>query len=365
MTTGELRRDWRLDALRGAAALSVAVGHCATAVAPRPLYDKTFWQIDLASPTEILLRAAHVIFNADAAVLIFFVLSGHVLFESLARISRRYPAEFAAYGVKRIFRIMPVLILAIAPFALIKNLPWQNTIACMLLLRTDALGLTWTLQVEMIGSLLVFVALLAWRSHPLLLAGLFALILAIAVAGYPNYLFYFLPILLIGCAVQRLKSLCRPHDALFWGGIAALLLADLAFGKGVPALLLVTAGATLLVANASTPSARFLDRSFFHWVGRLSYSLYLFHPLSMYMSVRMSQALAIDPHSLPPVAGFLFLAVTSVGLTLFFALLIHRYVEQPGIAAGRRFAGHIQGESRTALAPSIAGSAKSAGSKPG
>jgi peptidoglycan/LPS O-acetylase OafA/YrhL len=85
----------------------------------------------------------------------------------------------------------------------------------------------------------------------------------------------------------------------------------------------------------------------------------------MYLSVRMSQALAIDPHSLPPVAGFLLLVVTPVGLTLFFALLIHRYVEQPGIAAGRRFAGHILGESRTALAASIAGSAKSAGSKSG
>lgn len=335
---GARRRDLRLDALRGAAALSVAVGHCATDMSPRPLYDKTFWQIDLANPTEILLRAAHTVFNADAAVLIFFVLSGHVLFQSLARISNRYPVEFTAYVLKRLFRIMPLLLLAVAAISIFEDLSWQVLLACMVLLRTDAMGLTWTLQIEMIGSLLVFVALLVWRWRPALLGGLFASMLAIAIVFSAHYLLRYLPVFLLGCAIGPLTARCKPRGSLFWAGLAALLLADLLLGKTSLALLATTAGAVLLVANASATDARFLDHRALAWLGRVSYSIYLLHPVAKALLMAAARTASVDPYRLPPVLGFLVLSTLSVALTLPVAQLTYRYVELPGIAAGRRFA---------------------------
>jgi peptidoglycan/LPS O-acetylase OafA/YrhL len=351
---GPSSRDGRLDALRGAAAMSVAVGHCASAASPHPLYDKTFWQIDLTSPTDILLRAVHAVFNADAAVLLFFVLSGHVLFASLGKISRHYPPELVAYAIKRLLRIMPVLIVGIVPFAYFKHLSWQVLIACMLLLRTDAMGLTWTLQVEMIGSLLVFVAILAWRWHPAALTALFAITLAVAIAFGQNYLLRFLPLFLIGCALGPYKSRCDPSGALFWTGLVALMLADLVLGKGTPALLVVAAGATLIVANASAPAIRFLDGPLFQRLGRLSYSFYLLHPAAMALAKAMLAGLGIAPHSLPALVDFLLYVVLSLALALPLAQLAHLYVERPGIALGRRLAQRVLDRSGPELAASNA-----------
>jgi len=333
---GEPQRNWRLDALRGAGAISVAISHCATVMSPLPLHRLAFWQVDPTSATDILLRAAHVIFNGNAAVLLFFVLSGHVLFASLATISRRYPIEFAAYGTKRLFRIMPLLIISTLALAILDNLPWRETIAYMLLLQP--LGVTWTLQVEMIGSLLVFVALLAWRWRPATLTALFVLTLVISIAGYQNYLLRALPAFLMGCAIGSISSPRRPASGLFWAGIIMLLLADLALGKGAVSQLLAVIGATFAIANASAPAGRFLDARVVQWTGRLSYSVYLLHPLGLPLAEQTYDALGIDLHSLPPVVGFLLLVFLSLAITLPLAQFAYRYIERPGIAAGRRLA---------------------------
>lgn len=355
---GEPQRNRRLDALRGAGALSVAISHCATVMSPHPLHNKAFWQIDLTSSTDILLRTAHVIFNGDAAVLLFFVLSGHVLFVSLATISRRYPIELAAYGTKRLFRIMPLLIISTLALAILNNLPWRATIAYMLLLQP--LGVTWTLQVEMIGSLLVFVALLAWRWRPVTLTALFALTLVISIACYQNYLLRALPAFLLGCAIGSVSAPRRPASRLFWTGLITLLLADLALGKGAASQLLAVIGAAFAIANASAPAGRFLDGRLVQWTGRLSYSVYLLHPLGLPLASRASNALGIDPHSLPPVVGFLLLVFLSLAVTLPLAQLAYRYIERPGIAAGRRLAHRLLERSEPIPAVSIANPSGSA-----
>jgi peptidoglycan/LPS O-acetylase OafA/YrhL len=349
---GEPQRNRRLDALRGAGALSVAASHCATAMSPLPLHRLAFWQVDPTSATDILLRAAHVIFNGHAAVLLFFVLSGHVLFGSLATISRRYPIELAAYGTKRLFRIMPLLIVSTLAIAILDHLPWRATIGYMLLLQP--LDVTWTLQVEMIGSLLVFVALLAWRWRPVTLAALLALTLVISIGCYQNYLLRALPAFVLGCAVGSMMSYRRPTSGLFWAGLVILLLADLAFSKGAASQLVAIIGATFAIANASAPGGRFLEGRFIQWAGRLSYSIYLLHPLGRALASRIFDALGIDLHSLPTVAGFLLLVFLSFAMTLPLAQLAYRYIERPGIAAGRRIAHRLLQRSTPIPAASIA-----------
>src|SRR5688572_21034930 len=80
-------REARLDALRGIAALSVAVAHSITLFSEEPIYNKIFLDINYESFTAIFFRIIYIIFNADAAVIIFFVLSGYVLTKSLNKIN--------------------------------------------------------------------------------------------------------------------------------------------------------------------------------------------------------------------------------------------------------------------------------------
>ena len=72
-----------LESVRGLAALSVAVYHCGVQarVHGEMVWDKTFWQ--LHDFDEIVMRLFMSVFSGSAAVSMFFVLSGFVLYRSL------------------------------------------------------------------------------------------------------------------------------------------------------------------------------------------------------------------------------------------------------------------------------------------
>ena len=53
------------------------------------------------------------LFSGETAVLIFFVLSGTVLFQSLMRNKAPYPEVVASFTVRRIFRIYPALVVCL------------------------------------------------------------------------------------------------------------------------------------------------------------------------------------------------------------------------------------------------------------
>ncbi len=83
-----------VEALRGIAALSVVFEHT-------------------VSDTGGFSRVFHIIFNGRAAVLLFFVMSGFAL-ATQVRDQRLSPWSYAAFVVRRLFRLMPVIWLALA-----------------------------------------------------------------------------------------------------------------------------------------------------------------------------------------------------------------------------------------------------------
>jgi peptidoglycan/LPS O-acetylase OafA/YrhL len=347
---GAVKRIGSLDSLRGLAALVVVFGHCAAVVPGYLPWSRTLW---LVPPP---LAAA-------AAVQLFFVLSGLVLFLTLrARDGFRY----RPYIVKRVARIWPPLVVAVMVSATLMILvapqpvpglsDWFNTaswidpptpllVAGHLALldgdRWQSLdNVSWSLvhemRISLVFPLIALAVLRAWRTTlaALLLVSTGAAAVAWRVDWALNpfataqYLFLFGA----GAALALHAPTLGLRLATPAARRAAPLLAIVAvLAVCVPPRLLLgllcAAGAALLVALAlaSPPIVALLDVAPARWLGRVSYALYLIH----------LPVLLATLHLLHGAAPLPVLLVLAVGLALVAAELMHRLVEKPAIALGR------------------------------
>ena len=130
-------RILELDALRGLAAVTVMVGHCLILF---PNYERPTRGISHLAGLNLLKYTPLALLTArhDAAVVLFFILSGFVL--ALPYLGSRTP-RYPAFLVKRLLRLYPAYLvavaLAIAGAALLgparapdlsawANAPWQD-----------------------------------------------------------------------------------------------------------------------------------------------------------------------------------------------------------------------------------------------
>jgi len=102
-------RNLALDGVRGLAALSVALGHCMLIVAGMDVWSKTAFDFPAMPAQEIAGRLMHLLFPGNGAVMVFFVLSGYVLWGSFAR-KRPTTADVPDYIVARLFRLLPLVV---------------------------------------------------------------------------------------------------------------------------------------------------------------------------------------------------------------------------------------------------------------
>lgn len=325
-------REHQLDAIRGWAALAVAFGHCATATSPQPLYNKTIWQVDWASPTDAAFRLLHLIFHADAAVLVFFVLSGHVLFQSLQR-SNTTLLDLPSYAVRRLFRIMPLVIVCLLPLAFLLSLPWDVLAGNMMVLNTKANGVTWSLQVELVGSLVVFAAaVLAPRHSWLMICGMLVVVFVLVHLLPPWNHVMFMPLFLFGCACGALQRFAKATPTLFWIGVGLVLLPDLLIGKGYASIYTSGVGAVLMICSAHRTRGWFLDSWVADFLGRMSYPFYLLHLIGVIFARMILARAGIAAEGLH---GFILLAGLSIPIAYALAYVAHVAVELPGIEAGK------------------------------
>lgn len=369
-------RTIELDGLRGLAALSVALGHCVTRTSPNLVYNKSVDEIDYSNGIDVAMRFLHIIFNADAAVVLFFVLSGHVLFASLQRKSltnfhslspsNSYSSSLSSlklfwqsinlwkylpvYVVRRLFRIYPVVISSFVVFAFF--VPWDlmRLIENMLLWKVDLNGVTWSLQVELIGSLIVFftwVFLNAIPRFPLLMPGI--LIASCLWAMQAMNLFTYLPMFLMGCSISLYRNqfnhLLRPRSlrrTAIWTSIFIFLTADFLIGKGAANVLIVGIAATLIIAgivatihsDPLSPDTKLLRSNTVQFLGRVSYPFYLLHGAAIRFFFAVTIACSLDFKLISPFEGWALLAVMTCAVALASSWLIHIGIEKPGIKAG-------------------------------
>ncbi|MDI4646495.1 acyltransferase family protein [Cohnella hashimotonis] len=370
-------RYLQLDALRGLAAAIVVLGHVYAVHAEHSAMAALLFESSF-SPFVFLV-------NGHAAVIFFFVLSGFVL--SLPILGSRKVA-YGGYIVKRFFRIyVPYIIsiaiaiplLAYAPkfqselFPPAYNANWTHSlnvkeivshvIAIGPFRTVDLNGVIWTLVHEMrISIVFPFVVLILlarkWGTTLILLPALSAMsAMAISYAHIDaadtlHYLsFFILGMLiakykseLIGFIGERLahirwvfwiagffvfnygsfieKSLAGTQTAFPFGWMAG----DYTYAIGVCAI---------LVLSLSSPRATYwLTRKPPVFLGKISFSLYLYHFLILLSFM----------HYFYGRASFYLLLPSAVALSLAVGYLGYKYIELPSIALGRRIAGKLNRE---------------------
>jgi peptidoglycan/LPS O-acetylase OafA/YrhL len=353
--------DPRLESLRGIAAFGVAWTHANMVF----LIYEPFSYPSLLEWRDWIFQAI----PAGAAVVLFFVLSGFVLGNSLKRDAN--PVRFA---IRRIFRIFPALWLAVlltytAQVLIVPSLDrglftdWfinvfllPVTIADLfrnlVLAKKSIDPVIWSLIPEVACSLML--PALVWLHQRTGQIGRFAILLCLAVAGHysgdgsTQYMVAFY-------AGFSLPEIIAPWLNSFYraaiAAIAGWLLLCLGNKYGVPYTSnmreVCTVGAVILISSivAAPDAFRFLNARPLRFIGRLSFSFYLLHlPALFLLSATVLAMPALKPQN---ECGAIILATASVMMALCLAALSHRFIELPGIALGRRIADDVINLART------------------
>ncbi|HEX7895311.1 MAG TPA: acyltransferase [Paraburkholderia sp.] len=329
-------RNRSLDGARGLAALSVALAHCATTVGGVAIYASTVRDFGSMSAGEIVLRLWHSAFNGDAAVMLFFALSGFVLGRSLERESAPPTLALDPYLIKRAFRLLPATIFAGAFAFALEPITIQQMIGAMFIYDNSANGVLWSLQVEVIGSILIFI-LWASRSR-VLIAGLliFYVYLYLRVPSFVGVVrseFTMFPVVFIlGYVVPSVPKKVWDSKVIFALGLTMLLLSDLFLGRTWHTRDGQVIGAFLVVGFLQANPIRFLNARPAQFLGDVSYSFYLLHPLLLEEGVRLLNHIHLE-EPLPVRAAMLALVTIPVALAL--AHLVSIWIEKPGIQIGK------------------------------
>jgi peptidoglycan/LPS O-acetylase OafA/YrhL len=395
-------RILELDAVRGLAALTVVVGHSLTVL---PSFDDTTRR---AGGTALLNALKYsplaLVTSGDAAVILFFILSGFVL--TLPFIGARAPS-YRAFLVKRVCRIwlpyLAAVALAIACAAIFGservpglshwvNARWQDGFGAGALIgHATLLGsfdnasydpVLWSLVHEMRISLvfpLLVLAVAFLGATRSLAAAVAVLVAGVALTkagvrlGHPSD--YFKTLCYVVCFVAGILLARHRHEVVAWFARLTLTARAALLGAGVllytypswmdPAwlsqahrhkiddILAVTLGGCVFMvwALGSEPVARFLRGRIPQFLGRISYSLYLLHAIVLL-------ALAHALHGTLPIGAIIAL-MWIVAIPL--AAASQRWVELPAIGLGKRLAAGLDERRRAVRAGAAPASTSTTG----
>jgi peptidoglycan/LPS O-acetylase OafA/YrhL len=287
----------------------------------------TFATAPDATLQDAVFRFLHIIFHADAAVIVFFVLSGLVLTRSL----RRRDDGLATYIIRRAFRLLPVAIVsALLIGLLVPTSTWSQIAGAAVLYDTSLNGVLWTLQIEVWGSLWVYAAVTARRIHPALFVGM---LVATAVVSYFDHrpIPLFMSAFALGAVIDDLPAIAV-NRATATLGLVTLMTADFMLGPGFLMRCWQMGGAFLVVAYVARNSMWLTSNRFAHFLGLVSYPFYLLHLAGALIAIK----LGARPAGLDPYLLWVLYSVTSISIALVLAWIIHMAVEAPGMAFGEK-----------------------------
>jgi len=346
-----------IDSLRAIAALLVLWLHVSESfhrISPAT-EAKSRWLYELGSSVDL----------GRIGVVVFFLISGFVIPFSL-RADGASP--IVPFAIKRFFRIFPAYWLSVPLGALTAYWIWggefgvRDFLVNLTLLQDlfgikSAEGLYWTLLVEIVfyaSCIVLFVtgSLFAIRKVGFVVAALTLIFSAMMLMHWLRWpgassvaAFWFLNIavMLWGTMYRSWTSTDgRDRDPLatflLWGLLAYFLIVlpvgtSLAIGVHNNVTLSYAIG--FLIFLAGTRALR-IETRLTDWLGTISYSIYLFHPI-VFLSIKWWLLRQPEDAWLRTRPLGVYLAVVVV-LTVLVASLVYRFVERPGIRLGHRFA---------------------------
>jgi peptidoglycan/LPS O-acetylase OafA/YrhL len=357
----------RLESLRGLAALMVAGFHCFQSAwldSAGVLHDGLVgWPTRTGERWDVAGLVWAGLWNGEGAVIIFFVISGFVLSGSLMREGRGFASLSLSFALARIFRIYPAAFATIAFFALAfwasgaalgdvaAYSPWQ-LLCNALLIQTDINGVMWTLQVELIAVPLLLAVFLGWRSWGLSVPVTILAALTILLFYKPwsqtfpfgRHIVAFMPGVLVFLFGRTLAHRLSPNTAQ-----GLFVLSTVSFFAGIPIVgfwnawtivIVMTLGAIIVALLAYAPLGgigRLFDIPIVRFYGRISYSFYLLHPLTLLVTWHEPEKLgAIVQAGVPPGVVGCVLFIVSVATIAPVAWCSYVWIERPGVLAGRR-----------------------------
>ena len=351
-----------LDALRGLAALAVFVGH----------------SFGMMSQTPALLQAIQntplrFFYDGNAAVLLFFVLSGFVLNLRYAEAESYRSGWVGSFIIRRVFRIYPAFLASMGLALLLRTcffrpewthgfsdwfsafwqepLPWAQFARCLTLVGPNIHAVfinppVWSLVFEMRISLFFPLVILLvnpkrraqWDALLVITLYLLSMLLA-PFAGS----FQFFPQFVLGAVCAKHFSRIKSRLAALSGParVVWLILALVLYGTGAmvePLHLqdgrvkflvtqLVSLGAAgFILSSASSGRISLLLRTrVFQFLGRTSYSFYLTHFLFL---------LAVAPLLYLASGSYLIAWLGTLAVAYLMSDLLFKFVEVPGMRLG-------------------------------
>lgn len=351
-------RTTALDGLRGYAAVAVVFYHSILGADPslvRGVLRPPVWVQH--SSYGILEKGVLSVLNGELAVQVFFTISGLVLFRSLAGLHRgTWLRTCWIFAVRRFVRIWPTLAVAligtVAALALASLavpgivVPGARALGKNLLLSEyDVSGATWTLHAElaMVPPLLAcfFLARRFGRLAVLGCAGYALLAFRLRfLLGADHVLTYALPFALGGAAVESglLDGLYRSRVAALVALLSAagLVLTFMLRAPGglrfIPQAMLVTIVVGWVAEVPGDVAGRVLEAAPSRFLGRISYSLYLWNVPVFAIMLAVVGAKLANAH---PLEVGVSVGVAATLVTIPLAHLSERCLERPCIALGR------------------------------
>jgi len=344
----------RLESLRGLAALTVATHHSLAVFVggaysdhPAALATLGHWLLDKMS-------------SPDMAVLFFFVLSGYVLGQSVER-----DPSYLRYIIRRILRIFPAFVVSVlfayacltliriepAPDGLTSfftTIPWpmptpQKLEENLALHGAWVNGPTWSIHWEIVGSVLLPVLVYLHRS----IGSVLQIPLFIAASAFISfaktraymlplteyfYAGFFLPPLIARYLPQHWLARTTAFVLGYWIMLRVSPTDKTLFSTIGPASV---SGSLMIGAVISSKDfMSWLRGPIFRFLGRVSYSLYLFHWPILYVVT-----IAAVSWGLPQgVLGNWIACLSSVPLVLVVSAFTYRWLEVPFMNLGKRMA---------------------------
>jgi peptidoglycan/LPS O-acetylase OafA/YrhL len=349
-----------IDALRGIAALYILLYHLA--LIPNPALYIPKW----ANP---------FVHTGGTAVILFFVISSFCLCLSMQN-KKQGLFPYKRFYLRRIFRIVPLFYFLIILSLIREKYLSGNTLslADVLLNISFAFNLvpgkqdgvvwaSWILSIQMIFYLIFplvyrFVNNF-WKSivfffFTLIVASGYSVFIAylqIPVAhnygSFINFSFiHQLPVFALGMCAFFVYDLFIKDSSRSWGaaftGLAILTYIVLVYGH----LIAVFNGiywqgiiyCLLLIGLLITPIPLFVNRLFCFY-GKISYSLYLLHPMLVYFLIPVYRS--IYSLHLPATLQYGACLLLTLGPLTLLSYFSYRFIEQPGIDMGNRLIAKI------------------------